>query len=438
VRIAVVCALFAWLAPAGLLADDSAGWFRKGPYLQHPSSGGVTVVWEGEGIRPGELRILGTERVVSVEPAHRQRVRVEGLEPGTRYTYEVRAGDAAARGELRTAPGPEEAIRFAVFGNTRLDERVQRLLAARVRDADPAFVLGTGNLVSDGLSEHDWQQFFQAARELVASAPLYAAIGRHDLQGSQRGAKAHQEHFGPPDASPGQGRYYAFSHGPARVLILDSNLRDEEFDEQTAWLEAELQATRADGDIRHVFAVTHHAPFSVGLHGGDARIREAWTPLFETHGVDAVFSAHDHVYSRAEHGGVRYFVTGGGGAPLYRQSPAADEASQAALRRFESAHHHLLVDLAAGVVEVSAVRLDGSVIETLAWGERRPMSPELAAEVQAFLAPPEPPPQAAPAAPLTAAGGGPSRTALGYGLGALGLAFALAGGGAILYARRRG
>jgi hypothetical protein len=221
------------------------------------------------------------------------------------------------------------------------------------------------------------------------------------------------------------------------VLILDSNLRDEAFDEQTAWLEEELAAARTSGDVHHVFAAVHHAPFSVGLHGGDERIREAWTPLFEAHGVDAVFSGHDHVYSRAEHGGVRYFVTGGGGAPLYRQSASADDASQDALRRFASVHHYLLVDIADGVVEVRAVRLDGSILDTISWGDRRPMSSELTAAIEAFVTPPEPPPQPASAAP-TSGGSAPSRAPLGYALGALGIALALAGGGLLAYTRRRG
>ena len=65
----------------------------------------------------------------------------------------------------------------------------------------------------------------------------------------------------------------------------------------------------------------HHPPFSISLHGGSRDLRERWAPLFEKYQVTAVFSGHDHVYERAEHEGIRYFVSGGGGAPLYPRRP---------------------------------------------------------------------------------------------------------------------
>ena len=36
----------------------------------------------------------------------------------------------------------------------------------------------------------------------------------------------------------------------------------------TAWLERELIAARQDPQLRHIFVVMHHPPFSISLHGG--------------------------------------------------------------------------------------------------------------------------------------------------------------------------
>ena len=116
-------------------------------------------------------------------------------------------------------------------------------------------------------------------------------------------------------------RYYAFTYATARFLVLDSNAYSFALTDQTAWLERELIAARQDPPIRHIFVVMHHPPFSISLHGGAVDLRERWTPLFEKYEVSAVFSGHDHVYERAEHNGLRYFVTGGGGAPLYPRRP---------------------------------------------------------------------------------------------------------------------
>ena len=433
-RIFVACALIAVLGPAAAGAEP-AEFFRKGPYLQHEAADAVVVVWEGTGARAGEVELLDTGKIVRVEPAVRHKVRIDGLTPGERYRYEVRAGDNVARGQLQAPPPTDAPIAFAVFGNTRQDERVHRLIASRVRGQRPDFLLGTGNMVSDGLSEHDWNRFFAIQRELLRDTPLVPALGRHDLQGRRRSAEHVQEFFVLPEGAPTAGRYHALSYGPARIVVLDSNERQHALSEQTRWLERELAAARADDEIERIFVVSHHAPYSVGLYGGDERIRDAWAPLFEQHGVDAVFSGHDHVYSRAEAGGVRYFVTGGGGAPLYRRDRQADHASQEAIRHFESVHHYLRVDVGGGLVEVSAVRLDGTLIETVRWGEPTSPGPSLAAEVEAFLTPPAPPAPVA-TAPASAAAEGPRHRGR-LGLGWLGVGLAVAGGGALAWTLRR-
>ncbi len=117
-----------------------------------------------------------------------------------------------------------------------------------------------------------------------------------------------------------------------------------------------------------MFVVMHHPVYSIALHGGHAAIREHWAPLFEHYGVQAVFSGHDHVYARAEAGGVRYFVTGGAGAPLYGESRNPDELDVAAVKHHARAHHYLRVHVVPQMIEVTAVKLDGSIIESVRWG----------------------------------------------------------------------
>jgi len=66
-------------------------------------------------------------------------------------------------------------------------------------------------------------------------------------------------------------------------------------------------------------------------------VQDALVPLFEQYGVDMVFNGHDHHYERtcpiragqcssAQEGGVVYYVTGGGGAPLYKTGARAATA----------------------------------------------------------------------------------------------------------------
>ncbi len=198
---------------------------------------------------------------------------------------------------------------------------------------------------------------------------MFPSLGNHDRQGRGRTASNYRKYFSLPENSPDPERYYAFTYGSARFVILDSNTYSFALTDQTAWIEEQLQAARLDEDIEHIFVSMHHPPFSVSLHGGQSELREAWTPLFEKYQVDAVFSGHDHVYSRAKRNGVNYFVSGGGGAPLYGRKAKPSDVDLEATQFFERTNHHLRVHVVGSHIEVVAVRADGTMIETLSWGE---------------------------------------------------------------------
>jgi len=197
----------------------------------------------------------------------------------------------------------------------------------------------------------------------MRSAPLYAAIGNHDRQGRGRRVEHFRDTFKPQKGPHGE-RYYYVDRGALRLIVLDSNTYANA--DQTEWLTNTLNAGAKLG--RQMFVVMHHPVYSIALHGGHAAIREHWAPLFEHYGVQAVFSGHDHVYARAEAGGVRYFVTGGAGAPLYGKSRNPDKLDVAAVKHHARAHHYLRVHVVPQMIEVTAVKLDGSIIESVRWG----------------------------------------------------------------------
>jgi acid phosphatase type 7 len=359
--------------------DALARSLKKGPYLQHVTPTSVVVLWQTHGSEPGTLRVIGPayDRTIEVKPARLQEVVVEGLRPATRYAYEVRVGGTVETGEVATAPehGAQVPFTFVVYGDTRSQVDAHRRVIERIRGEVPDFLLGTGDLVDDGGKEHQWQQFFDIEQEVLRDNCLFPAVGNHDRQGRGRTADAWRTYFAVPENSPDPERYYAFTYGNSHVIVLDSNMYSFALTDQTAWLERQLRLARQDPSIRHVFVVMHHPPFSISLHGGHRDLRERWTPLYEKYGVDAVFSGHDHVYGRAEHGGVHYFVSGGGGAPLYPRSPRATAIDRQATRYFERVNHYLRVHVYGDLVEVTAIRADGTTIETTSWGAPPPVAP---------------------------------------------------------------
>ncbi|HUQ07815.1 MAG TPA: metallophosphoesterase [Kofleriaceae bacterium] len=377
-----VCALATALIAAP--ARRASAEFVKGPYLQNSTPSSVTVMWEAPRNQAAKVIVhdsKGTARTIDVPARSRQEVVIDGLAPASRYRYEVIAGEDHAHGELTTAPevGAPVPMTFIVFGDTRSASDAHRRLIERIRAEVPDFVLGTGDLVDEGHDQRQWQTFFDVEGPLLRDNVFFPALGNHDRQGRGRTADNYRQWFSLPDNGADAERSYAYTWGISRFVILDSNASSFALTDQTEWLERELMAARQDKRLRHIFVVMHHPPFSISLHGGQRDLRERWTPLFERYGVTAVFSGHDHVYSRAEVGGVRYLVSGGGGAPLYPKSRRPSSIDVDAVKRFERVNHFLRVHVVGDLVEVTAVRVDGTPIETSTWGEApRPEAPAVA------------------------------------------------------------
>lgn len=356
---------------AGTAAADPPKML-KGPYLQDLAPNSITVMWQMEPQLPAKIIVDGPggEKVINVGAQNITEAAIEGLEPSSRYRYRVEAGGESWVGEFATAPpvGKDIPFSFIVVGDSRNETmEPHRRIVARISQEIPDFVLGTGDMVDEGFRQDQWQEFFDVENKLLRDNVYFPALGNHDRQGRGRTADTYRAFFSVPENGNDTERYYAFTYASARFLILDSNAYSFSLTDQTAWIERELIAARQDSSIRHIFVVMHHPVYSISLHGGATDLRERWTPLFEQYNVTAVFSGHDHVYSRAESNGMRYFISGGGGAPLYPRRPKSNPLDVAAIKKFERAFHFLRVTVTGNRIEVTAVRVDGTTIETTSW-----------------------------------------------------------------------
>ena len=144
------------------------------------------------------------------------------------------------------------------------------------------------------------------------------------------GGSGYFAYFGENAGPPGLG-YYSFQLGSWRVISLNSNVPAGEGSPQLAWLRQEL----ADNPARCTAAIWHHPVFSSGPNGPQAVMRDAWRILFLA-GADVVLAGHEHLYERfttldaegrSTSAGIRQFIVGTGGAPLYqvaRPSPGSE------------------------------------------------------------------------------------------------------------------
>lgn len=338
--------------------------------------------------------------------AQRHRVRITGLHPGSRYRYEVivrRAGvpirpglpaaalpsaeAASVAGELTTAPTSGSFV-FLVYGDTRDRDADHASVVHAMVAEHPDLVLQTGDLVSRANDELQWRRYFSTAAPLLRNTPMYPALGNHELRG-EPGASHFARLFSLPRDRSHRMRpvYYAFRYSNSLFLALDGN---SPYDwPQAVWLEQELKAAQADSQIRHVFVFVHQPPYAVGAYCGSQRMQQRIVPILQRYSVRAVFAGHEHAYQHLERHGLRYFVTGGGGAPLYPRRKACNFEDDTALWLFRAEHHYLRVQVDGDAAVMTAVDRRGNVLDRVALhepsGDAPPMqqlSPDL---------PPQPP-----------------------------------------------
>jgi 3',5'-cyclic AMP phosphodiesterase CpdA len=302
-------------------------------------------------------------------PAGRHHVfELTGLPPSRGVSYRVTAGATRSPPTaFRTQPGPGAVIRIGVYGDVRGGHATHARLVGHMLREGLDLVAVTGDMVLDGADQADWQRFFAVTRELLAQVPYWPAVGNHDLgwDGADQARRAEAVFAlppGPPDR-PAGAYWYSRDVADVHLVFLDSNAYDRA--EQEAWLDADLAAARARR-VRAILVLTHDGPFARGHHGGNAVARARYVPILAKHRADLLFAGHDHLYQRGELGGVRYVVTGGGGASLYNIRCGVPGRPRCALADGMIAiarEHHYAVLTIARDLELCVRRADGTLIE---------------------------------------------------------------------------
>lgn len=362
---------------------------QKGPWWLDVGEGHARLVAEtARGALRVELDCAGQhlERESEGSPAPDQGVIhqlvFEGLPLDTPCRGRVQGRDLDEAVSLHTAPSiaPRDALTFLVYGDDRTNHRVHRqVIEQMLEERDARFILHTGDFVEVGGRPADWQRYFDIAAPILRDVPLFPTLGNHEIYGPG-GRRRYQRYLVRHDHRVA---WQAWTWGNVRLLSLDSNEKWERDDAQHRWLRDELARARDDSRIEWIFAFMHHGPISSGRHGNHERMAalEIGETLREA-GVDLVFSGHDHMYERGDAGGLKYVVSGGGGAPLYRVNRR--HPSQLA---FQLKHHYVRITIDGSRLEMTTVGVDGQVLERCGFDRGEPWQCSL----EAGIDPGEPP-----------------------------------------------
>lgn len=319
------------------VAEKKGPGFVVGPYLQFATQNSIVIMVETAEPSTAIVEfdtLTPMAKSVKVDGAATlHEVRLENLEPGTKYFYRVTAttGEGAQISSdllsFQTAVGETDAWSFAVIGDTQRNPVVTAKIAKLMWDRRPHFAIHCGDVVDDGASKRQWvEDLFDAGKMLFARVPIYPCIGNHEKNHAN-----YYRYFSLPKPE----YYYSFKFGNAEFFSIDTNsIRTasiKEGGEQYAWLDKALADSRATWKI-----VYHHHPvlssdsddYGNTWKGsstlGDKRLAELGK-LYEKRNVDLVFNGHIHLYERSwpvrdgkvnEQFGVTHITSGGGGGKL--------------------------------------------------------------------------------------------------------------------------
>jgi len=259
---------------------------------------------------------------------------------------------------------------FVAYGDTRFHDpsdtvasnpAVRRALVAAIDRERPSFISIGGDIVYVGEDAGDWNVWdTETAIWREHKIAVYPVLGNHDVKGNLQ--KALGNYFARfPEVR--ESRFYSVRTKNTLMLVLDSN-QDELSGAQGEWMHEELDKIPSTVDF--VFLVFHHPVYTSSSDektmGGGHSSRPAEEGLGrlleekqrQIRARFVVFNGHVHNYERHEHGGITYFVTGGGGAHAYPITRKADDP----YRDNGINYHYLLVQVDHNHLAVTMNKLE--------------------------------------------------------------------------------
>jgi hypothetical protein len=344
--------------------------FRKAPYLIFPGNNtGITVLWQLN--ETGTCQFEwgtdttysgGSQNTTEYGNDHQHKVTLSSLQPATKYYYRVSYNGSVKEGDFYTGVDNSQiTFSFYAYGDTRSYPAQHNLVAAQIMNSinnDPAsqtFIVNSGDLVSNGDSETDWDnQFFSSSysdiQEMLSKLPYIATVGNHE------GSGVLFEKYFPYSLYQNNRYYFSFDYGNAHIVVIDQFTNYTSGSTQYTWLENDLAASNKPWK----FIFLHKPGWSAGGHSNESDVQNYIQPLCETYGVQFVINGHNHYYSRAVVNNVQHVTTGGGGAPLYNPN-----ASYPNIVTAEAAYHFCKIDIDDNNLTFTVIRANGTEIESI-------------------------------------------------------------------------
>jgi len=300
-----------------------------GPYLQNLSTTGVTIIWTTNrpavpgvylsGGKSNNSFIRNSTDGIINGGGTTHRVRIEGLEPGTKYEYRINSvqvmkyqaykiyyGDTltAKASSFLTFPASGTTVKFTVINDVHENSGKLASYLKNGKAAEQDFYIFNGDMVD---FVQDYSQLFSgfadtAVKYFAATRPFFYIRGNHETRGYlARGLKDFFDY-------PGSRFYYGFNYGNIHFTVLDCGEDkpddnryyygladyDKYRNEELEWLKREVKSNEfVKASCNIVFV---HMPILKQEKQNSAMqfLSEKFGPVLKEAGVDLVISAHTH------------------------------------------------------------------------------------------------------------------------------------------------
>jgi Icc-related predicted phosphoesterase len=222
-------------------------------------------------------------------------------------------------------------MKIAVIGDTQhtsLWERVflrredntadQQTLIAAMAAENPDLVIHLGDLNFLSTARRLWRRYDELFSPINdRNIQTLLVPGNHDYFGGLiQNLSEFEKRFPHFKLS----RWSTYKFGSIALILLDSNKRPlgrKMWRSQADWYLSTINRYETDDEIKDVFVLAHHPPFTNSKSSGEAK----WThkdfvePFLAKKKTRAYISGHVHAYEHFEKNGKHFLVAGGGGGP---------------------------------------------------------------------------------------------------------------------------
>ncbi len=346
------------------------GKITIGPYIQNVTEKTAVICWRTSSKVPGAVKIWKSKdkfMQFEGEKSKIHKILISNLSPGALYYYQVISGSEKTPKDdrsyfFRTAAQKGEPFTFAVYADTMrnrtsFNKDHHSVVESIINFTKPQLVLHLGDLVNNPKSEDDWENFFLIESKLLRNTPIYPIHGMNE---------GWDENFSSFFILPNNKLWYSFDWGDCHFIALNiwdsrKNYLKKVFSptgEQYKWFISDLESkNRQNAKFTIVYL---HQPIFLFNGGDNEELKKILHPILKKYKVDLVFSSK-HLFEHSEHEGIRYVVTGGGGAEIFTNftkfgTPCID---------FFLKFHHCRVKVTFSSLVVEAVSPEGTILSSL-------------------------------------------------------------------------